>query len=688
MSDLIQIPSDFPIRTVLVVDDDPGLRLVVTKSLERAGFECRQAEDAVSAMELLKTWDVHLVISDISMPGEMDGIDLLKRIKEINPDTSVIIMTGYGGQYSYVDIMDAGASDYMTKPFNMNSALARINRIAREKKHLINLNKTNQELCRAIDRSNVLAREAREASKAKTFFLASMSHEIRTPLNGIVGYTDMLMDTPLNDEQKSFLKNARLSCETLLNVVNDILDFSKVEAGKLKLEHIEFDPEVLCFDVINVVRPKVDESQVDLLCAVSANVPGRVIGDPHRFRQVLLNLLGNAVKFTEKGSITLSLDAADQDEGMSELIIKINDTGIGILDTQIDKIFHPFIQSEDDITNRYGGTGLGLAISKNIALKMAGDIVVKSRINKGSEFTFTSRVKIAGEKSVQRIKSARLKGKTVLLATVSEETFSLFSRDFELAGMKVIHVPYSHWPDLVSDVTSKSIDIAVIDFGKLSKLDSADFADHIKRIQPERFSFDFIACAVPVPGIAIQFQQTGYKGFLPKPVRREKLFEMVSYLLGYAKRPDKVTASPILTAHLMSENKKHAVSILLVEDNPVNQKMTTLMLTKAGYCVDIASNGEEAVTAYTTAPDHYDLIFMDINMPVMDGFTATRKIRSFEADQGIDPPIPVLALTANVLDNFKEECRKSGMNDFLTKPIKRDIVFEAILQWTAPLHIS
>jgi len=290
--------------------------------------------------------------------------------------------------YSYADIMDAGASDYMTKPFNISSTFAKISRIAREKTTLLNLKQINQQLCTAIEKANHLAGEAKEASRAKTFFLAAMSHEIRTPLNGIVGYTDMLGDTPLNAEQVSFLKNARLSCDTHLSVVNDILDFSKVESGNLSLETIEFDPEVLCFDTIDVIRP-----------------------------QVLLNLLGNAVKFTHKGAITLALDAqetvaqetvaqetvaqetvaqetvaqetiAQTDSKTVLLSTSVTDTGIGISSDELEAIFKPFIQSEEDITNRYEGTGLGLAISKNIARSMGGDLWVKSQKSKGSTFYF------------------------------------------------------------------------------------------------------------------------------------------------------------------------------------------------------------------------------------------------------------------------------------------------------------
>jgi signal transduction histidine kinase len=682
MNNTVQNFKDFPIRKILVVNDEKSLRLVLTKALEKAGFFCRDVEDAKKAIELVESQDFDLIISDISMPG-MDGIDLLKKIKSRHPEIDVIIMTGYGSEYSYVDIMDAGASDYMTKPFNMNSTLARIKRIAREKNNLISLRKTNQELCMAIERANILAREAKEASKAKTFFLASMSHEIRTPLNGIVGYTDMLLDTPLDDEQKSFLKNAKFSCETLLSVVNDILDFSKVEAGKLTLENIDFDPEVLCFDTIDVIRTKVDESKVELLCCVADSVPGQLIGDPHRFRQVLLNLLGNAVKFTQKGFIKLCIDSKLMDQNFSKLTISVQDSGIGIAKDKLEKIFKPFIQSEDDITNRYGGTGLGLAISKDIARKMGGDVWARSEENKGSTFYFTSCLKIAENKKIRRVRPAELKGKKVLLCTISDETYKILSHELSLAGMQVTHVEFTGLELFLNKSENTHFDIAIIDFGKIVKITPSELSQKINILRSDNSKFDFIACSIPVPGIADTFHKAGFKGFLPKPISRRKLFEMVSYVIGMEGENINLAEdkNEIITAHLLSENKKHASSILLVEDNPVNQKMTNLMLSKAGYMIDIACDGQEAVKKYTSHPDAYDLIFMDINMPRMDGFQATKLIRSFEKENKSVQKIPILALTANVLDDFRRRCKEAGMDDFLTKPIKRDLVFKAIQHW-------
>ncbi|MBF0113366.1 MAG: response regulator, partial [Desulfamplus sp.] len=272
------------IRNILIVDDDIGLRSILVKSFQVIGFNCSEAENAVTAYNMICNGakQIDLVISDISMPV-MDGIELMQKVKKQFPEIDFIIMTGFSGEYSYVDIIDAGASDYMTKPFGINSVAAKIERIEREKRTLLNLRKTNHELNLAMEKANALAEEAKAlaskantlaeeakaASKAKTDFLANMSHEIRTPLNGILGYIDIFYNTPLTEEQKEYVQNAKISCEVLLSVVNDILDFSKVESGQMSIEKIEFDPEVLCFEALEVVRSKINEVTVELLCRIS-----------------------------------------------------------------------------------------------------------------------------------------------------------------------------------------------------------------------------------------------------------------------------------------------------------------------------------------------------------------------------------------------------------------------------------
>lgn len=685
-----QILKDSPICNILVVDDEASLRMILTRALSRAGFECKEAVDAPSAYELILSDNFDLVISDIAMPG-MDGIQLLTKTKVRFPDIDFIMMTGYASEYSYIDIMDAGASDYMTKPFNINSAIARINRIAREKRNLIELKKANTDLSNAIKRAESLAREARAASKAKTFFLASMSHEIRTPLNGIVGYTDMLFDTPLNAEQKDFVRNAKISCETLLSVVNDILDFSKVEAGKLSLEKIDFDPEVVCFDTIDLIRTKVDETKVELICTISDSVPGQVRGDPHRFRQVLLNLLGNAVKFTQTGSIKLAIDAVENSKPPHtevQLIITVQDTGIGISSDELESIFQPFHQSEDEIViNRHGGTGLGLAISRNIAEKMNGSIHAESVLNKGSIFTFKAIFQKVEPKKPKRVsRPVALEGKNALLCYSTNETRDILNHELNMAGMNVTQIELNQLSEFISKNREHSIDIGIVDFGKLSKNIEKDKGIYLTLISHIFFQFPLIACANPFPGVADVLNRIGFKGYLPKPIRKQRLFDMISFVLGMISGTDPASVSQdnhkIITSHLLAENIKNSAVILLVEDNPVNQKMTKILLSKAGYSIEIAQDGQEAVEKYTSSPQDYDLIFMDINMPKMNGYKATESIRKFEIEHHVETRIPILALTANVMSDFKKRCLDIGMDDFLTKPIKRELVFQAIQKWT------
>jgi len=395
--------------------------------------------------------------------------------------------------------------------------------------------------------------------------------------------------------------------------------------------------------------------------------------------------LCNAVKFTPEGSITLELDSLESDTDTVKLTTRVSDTGIGISSTELDTIFKPFVQSEDDITNRYGGTGLGLAISKNIAKRMDGDLWVKSQKDKGSTFYFSAAMTKAEPKKQDRVRPSGLKGKRVLVSTTTWDTFELLNHELLQAEMKVHHESWDNFPLFLTTPAARDFDLGIIDFGKSIKPTSPDLSHLLKKFSPKDFDFDWIACCVPFPGIAKGFKTAGFKGYLSKPIRRQTLMEMAAYVMGMDKNPHPEKgreSSQLLTVHSLAENQKYGVSILLVEDNPVNQKMTSLMLSKAGYCVEVAGNGEEALELFKKSPDGYDLILMDINMPKMDGLEATRQIRSLEMKFTPKTRIPILALTANVLNDFKEKCLAAGMDDFLTKPIKRDLVFEALQNWS------
>lgn len=685
-----QISETSLIRNILVVDDDRGLRLILIKSFELIGFQCGEAESAAKAYDMICRKEFDLVISDISMP-EMDGIDLMKKVKKEFPELDFIIMTGFSGEYSYVDIINAGASDYMTKPFGINSAVARIERIEREKRNLLNLRKSNNELNLAIEKAEnltkeakALAEEAKAASRAKTDFLANMSHEIRTPLNGILGYIDIFYDTALTHEQKEYVNNAKISCEVLLSVVNDILDFSKVEAGQLSIEKIEFDPEILCFEALEVVRSKVNEAQVEMICKISDSVPGFVLGDPYRFRQVLLNLLGNAAKFTSCGIIEISLDVKDETDDSLQLHARVRDTGIGIPEEKLANIFEPFQQSDETTTRRFGGTGLGLAICRKIAEKMNGRVWVESQHAKGSMFHFTCMVDKHDVPSVKPLRPVSLHGrKAFLCISESSPLREVLSHELALAGMKV-SVFHSGGDALdFFQKTSELFHIGIVD-ATLRNAVHLEFAEKFRKLPGALSKIPLLVSISPDPGGAHRCSRAGYNGFLSKPVQRKKMFHMLSVLLGLeniesdqSSEERDMESQKIITTHSLAESLKRSVNILLVEDNVVNQKMAKIMLTKAGYHVNIAGNGVEAVAAYIENKKDLDLIFMDINMPEMDGLEATRRIRKLETHRRI----PIVALTANALKEFEERCLEAGMDDFLTKPLKRELVFQSVKKW-------
>jgi CheY-like chemotaxis protein len=388
--------------------------------------------------------------------------------------------------------------------------------------------------------------------------------------------------------------------------------------------------------------------------------------------------LGNAVKFTQSGAITLTLEARPVDGGQTLMTVAVADTGIGIAEEEQEAVFNPFIQSEQDITNRSGGTGLGLAISRNIARKMGGDLCLESVKHQGSTFFFTCCMKTAQTVAKSRIRPVDLAGKKALVLATSDRASQILAHILTQAAMIVKVHPLEDLPLILSQACW---DLGIIDLGKAVQPSDQEVSRLMKNTCPEDFSFPWIACSVPFPGIAKIVQQGGFKGFIAKPVRKAKLLELAAHVLGHAAgNHGKNEDAGLMTNHSLSEDVKTDTGILLVEDNPVNQKMAKLMLTKAGYRVALAENGKKAVDAYVNDPEGMDLILMDVNMPVMDGFTATQCIRAHEKKAGLDP-VPVLALTANVLDDFRKRGKAVGMNDFLTKPIRREIVFAAIQDW-------
>ena len=676
-------------KSVLVVDDEALIRSTIRAFLERIGYICQDVSNALDALSLFRKHPFDLVISDITM-SQMDGIQLMQEVKALFPHVDFIIITGYGSEYSYGDIIAAGAADYMCKPFGMKELKAKIERIEREKLTLRELKETNDQLEAAIERANEMAVKAELASLAKSEFLANMSHEIRTPLNGVIGFTDMLLETPLSEEQIDYARTIKRSGEALLSLINDILDFSKIEAGQMDLETIDFDPEVLCYDVCELVRPRLAGKPVELLCRIGDHLPSQAKGDPHRFRQVILNLMGNAAKFTDSGEIELSLDIEEERDDFLKLHACVRDSGIGIPKDKLETIFEPFKQADGTTTRKYGGTGLGLSICRKIAKLMHGDIWVEAEPHKGTTFHFTAQLGKSDAQAVCPSAPVSLSAKRVLIVDDNQTNLDILSHVMESAGMRVVALQRGDeiLPALRSSFDSNDpFSLCITDI-RMPGMNGYEAAREIRESPPPVSTVPLLAFSSSVMGGAKKAQQAGFDGFLSKPIRKEKLFQMAERLLGSRQaegRRECRGEGKIMTQYSVREEMKRSVRLLLAEDNPVNQKLAKLMLTKAGYHVEIADNGEEAVQRYLSDPQSFDAIFMDVQMPEMDGFEATRAIRKSEREirkeERSPLRIPIIAMTANAMKGDREKCLEAGMDDYVTKPIKREVVFDVLNKW-------